>query len=67
MLAKTQATSGTNAPYEQARELAERIEALLEAAVADADRGETYGIRLSQALTRSLVDQLAELRRHHAA
>jgi hypothetical protein len=49
--------------YEEALSLARAIEALLEGAAAKASGSEGYGLRLSEAMTRSLIDQLDELKR----
>ncbi len=53
--------------YEEALALARAIETLLETAASKATGSEGYGLRLSEAMTRSLIDQLDELKRVRAA
>lgn len=67
MLAKTRPEPVADHTYAEATVLAEQIQELLERAAQHAGDGEAYAVRLSQALARSLADQLAELRRHRAA
>ena len=53
--------------YEEALTLARAIASLLEGAAAKAAGTEGYGLRLSEAMTRSLIAQLDELKRVRAA
>lgn len=53
--------------YEEALILARAIETLLESVATRASGTEGYGLRLTEAMTRSLIDQLDELKRVRAA
>ncbi len=60
-------TSDRSDVYEEALTLARAIESLLEGVAAKASGTEGYGLRLTEAMTRSLIDQLDELKRVRAA